>query len=356
MPPEVASFGTRATAYWLQDCLDDARLYPVSEHVVFRPARIAPLPDFTSHIVTVTGFDGTDRDRTVRLITDLGAQFSDQLKKNRTTHMIGGPQIDAKGSKVAKAQEWGVKVVGIEWLYAGLAEGRVVPSEEYELVEPEQQDPTASGRSFKFRRPADNSAVEVRSGGMVSGYLNSVKAGNAVDNGALLHPRLRLPAAPLSALPSGSVSNGEGSATSDMQFKAILDGIVSKPTRKRARPAKRENEPPPPPSMEEDNSQKGAASFLHTNNSQERDDAGFAVEYDDPEARQAKKRLLKEVQKKLKTPPMDEKEKRVVVDLTEDDKASGSQTRAALARAGSRSSASASAAAAAGSRSARKTG
>ncbi len=92
--------------------------------------------------MTVSGYDGQERALIGRLVTDLGkfyVRLSMSSDANRLSSSIAGgtfmeqmgkkinylilhPQSDAGAPKVAKGREWGIPVVGIEWLYACLLE------------------------------------------------------------------------------------------------------------------------------------------------------------------------------------------------------------------------------------------
>ena len=64
-------------------------------------------------LFSVTGFVDSSRYGIITLLTQLGAEFTDNLSR-KNTHLICK---EAKGPKYTKALEWGLHVVSIEWLY-----------------------------------------------------------------------------------------------------------------------------------------------------------------------------------------------------------------------------------------------
>lgn len=316
--PTTVSGATRATGYWLQACIDDNTLYPPSSHPLFQPSRYPlPIPLFSGLVITLTGFHGNDRDIVVRLISELGATYSESFGKT-ITHLLA----DVRGepsNKIAFAKKRNIPVLSTEWLFACLAEGQCVPTAEHEVFEvggpndDKKENVSSSGRAFTFRRPGDNSTVDVPSRPVVglwtTRYLDSDPETTSNGGANLVHPRFRKVKLEAPALSDG--------------FGAMVDELISgsKPGRsKRARGMAglgRETAPPPPPAMPgpEEDSQKSARALpllFGNQNSQERDGEG-SVTYDDPDGRKEKRKLLDKVAKKSRTPKMESRVKAIEI-------------------------------------------
>lgn len=63
--------------------------------------------------ISVTGFSGSTRSALVHAIQALGVAYDDAMHTS-TTHLICR---EAKGQKYAKAVEWGIQCVSMDWLY-----------------------------------------------------------------------------------------------------------------------------------------------------------------------------------------------------------------------------------------------
>ncbi|KAI9003880.1 hypothetical protein DFJ74DRAFT_774576 [Hyaloraphidium curvatum] len=307
LPQHVAEAGTVATAYWLQSCVDDERLYSPNDHVLFRPsAHRLPLECFAGLVMCVSGYvDGTEREVLGRLVTDLGGKWSEQLSR-RTTHLVFNTAAGERSAKYEKALEWGATAVSAEWLYACLAEGRLVDTADHAPVDlaslVQKENLPSSSRSFTFRRPVEGTPVDVAAkvGTLTTRCLYAARSGG---DAALLHPRMRKAGGSGGPL---AEAGAETPASDGGGFGAAVDELVSgsRPSaRHRVRPAKKEPVPPAP----EDGDSQGNALPLLGGPSQEARPAGGGITYDDPDGRVEKRKLMEQVtaSKRLRTPKME---------------------------------------------------
>jgi twin BRCT domain len=122
------------TPNWLQTCVKEQSLVdPTELPVLFQPQpwswrRLVVVGkenqekrDKTIRI-SVTGFQGAQRTAIVQAIRDIGAIYDDSMHQKRTTHLICCSR-NKSNPKFLKAQEWGITVVFVEWLYHVLQHG-----------------------------------------------------------------------------------------------------------------------------------------------------------------------------------------------------------------------------------------
>ena len=111
------------THHWIERCLYDERIAPL-DGVASVPGH-GPLPDAHTRCFSTTGLDrdGPDYHHCVAAIAALGARVSDTFRRGHTTHLVVGDGAWG-GIKVAKAREWGVEVVTLEWVRDALRLGR----------------------------------------------------------------------------------------------------------------------------------------------------------------------------------------------------------------------------------------
>lgn len=104
------------TDLWLERCLADRALHEPCSSAVFQPLLVdLNISEFRGYCITVTGFEGLDRDNISTLIKHLGATYTENLTR-KNTHVIYA--IESTGKKCEKAKEWGIQVVPREWLEA----------------------------------------------------------------------------------------------------------------------------------------------------------------------------------------------------------------------------------------------
>lgn len=130
------------TAFWVESCVAAGKLLDLHACALFSPISYeTPLRDMTAKrvCITVSGFQRSgepdwNQRRTVlrRLAVQLGAQYSERLRRRSTTHVIADGRV-AASDKVVKAREWGVIVVGHEWLIACARAGKVVGADGFDV-------------------------------------------------------------------------------------------------------------------------------------------------------------------------------------------------------------------------------
>lgn len=97
---------------------------PPNEHITFLPLAVPlPVSSFEDCILSFSGLDQSEACWVRRLIRALGGTTAQNF--SRKAHYLICPSMT--GKKYEKAKEWGVPVVGMEWLERVAREG-IVPA------------------------------------------------------------------------------------------------------------------------------------------------------------------------------------------------------------------------------------
>ena len=99
------------TAYWLNDTIEMRKLLPPWKAIHFPIPTDARLP-IDNMTLTITGFEGRDRDYVKDMISMIGGTYTGYFTKN--SHAIICKE--QKGEKYNKAIEWKVPVLSSVWL------------------------------------------------------------------------------------------------------------------------------------------------------------------------------------------------------------------------------------------------
>ncbi|KII84392.1 hypothetical protein PLICRDRAFT_179634 [Plicaturopsis crispa FD-325 SS-3] len=101
------------TECWLERCMFEERVCAPDEHVCFVPLDInAPIPDAERIHLSYSGLDQSEACWIRRLIRALGMTLSPNFSR-RSTHLLCPSRT---GAKHDKALEWGIPVIGMEWM------------------------------------------------------------------------------------------------------------------------------------------------------------------------------------------------------------------------------------------------
>ncbi|KAL7554868.1 hypothetical protein ACHAWF_018413 [Thalassiosira exigua] len=181
---ELNRIGARvvpASPVWVDACVRDGRKYDPEEcPLLFQPQAWPIRLLATSSggkgertrrfVVSVTGFVDASRYGIVAMLRSVGAEFTDSLTR-KNTHLICK---EAKGQKYAKAVEWGVRAVSVEWLYCAIRFGYEEGSEDrFSLAE--EKEPASA------RRPCTSVGEKVRSSLCDADVPPSSKKSEAVE-------------------------------------------------------------------------------------------------------------------------------------------------------------------------------
>jgi DNA replication regulator DPB11 len=128
MPVDGVPPPTVVTECWVEGCCFEQALLPTDRHLVFQPLP-APMPiaGTSTFAIHLSGYSTENLTYLRRLIRVIGATQAVSLNR-QTTHLVSGKK---EGPKVAKSQEWGVKVVSEAWLLAMGRSGSLVPEADY---------------------------------------------------------------------------------------------------------------------------------------------------------------------------------------------------------------------------------
>ncbi|CAL1715793.1 unnamed protein product [Somion occarium] len=110
------------TECWLERCLFEERICPGEEHMSFRPLENRePIEGIELVNLSYSGLDQSEACWLRRLARALGLTIAPNFSR-RSTHLLCPSR---SGAKFEKAQEWGIPVVGMEWLEEMIHSGRV---------------------------------------------------------------------------------------------------------------------------------------------------------------------------------------------------------------------------------------
>ncbi|KAF8512308.1 BRCT domain-containing protein, partial [Hysterangium stoloniferum] len=82
------------------------------DQLLHYPVRSKPIPEFAGHVITVTNYQGEERDYLKKLIEVMGATFTPSMSGQNTVVVAAYK----KGHKTTKAEEWSLPVVNHKWL------------------------------------------------------------------------------------------------------------------------------------------------------------------------------------------------------------------------------------------------
>lgn len=138
------------TTAWLDACLQEERLLPVADCVLFAPVpHETPLREMLRRrlSVTITGHQMPDerepnrrRDVLARLTRVLGASYSERMTKGKTTHLLADARAGTRSEKIEKARRWGIAIVSYKWLLACAEHGDIVDVGDYPVEDEQDGD------------------------------------------------------------------------------------------------------------------------------------------------------------------------------------------------------------------------
>nr|CAH8849819.1 unnamed protein product [Trichobilharzia regenti] len=102
------------TIYWVNDILAKGRMIPPFE-ILHLPSPFSKEITFSfirSQIISLTGFEGKDRQKIEVIIRQIGATFTDYLEPSNTLLVCKQPS----GKKYEMAQLWGIPCINMRWL------------------------------------------------------------------------------------------------------------------------------------------------------------------------------------------------------------------------------------------------
>ncbi|ORX68672.1 hypothetical protein DL89DRAFT_258520 [Linderina pennispora] len=118
------------TECWIEQCLQESVRYPgfnelanrqgaytglsKGQYVLFRPVRDHVIEDAGAMQLSISGYEGIERDHIGKLASVLKIPFSERFTR-QTTHLICHSPF--KGPKYDRAIRWGIPVVESSWLY-----------------------------------------------------------------------------------------------------------------------------------------------------------------------------------------------------------------------------------------------
>lgn len=101
------------SAHWLNDAIVKKQLLPPWEALHLpAPSTFGRQRPSTRHIVSISGFEGDERQRVKKMVEETGARMTTYFSKQNTVLVC--KRLD--GMKYKRAKDWGVPVVNATWL------------------------------------------------------------------------------------------------------------------------------------------------------------------------------------------------------------------------------------------------
>jgi PAX-interacting protein 1 len=99
------------TAYWLNDCLLARRMF-VPDMALHLPYIFGKERPCSNQVICMTNFEGDERQHIKQMIAVIGAKYTGYMSRANSVLIAKRPD----GAKYEKAVEWGIPVVGVQWL------------------------------------------------------------------------------------------------------------------------------------------------------------------------------------------------------------------------------------------------
>ncbi|KAL1923796.1 uncharacterized protein VTP21DRAFT_8776 [Calcarisporiella thermophila] len=113
--------GIVVTECWLERCLEEQRICSPDEHITFTPLSVSvPIPGFEQLFISISGYTGLEREHIRRLVTHLGARFSETFSRQNTHLLCPAP---SEGLKYTRAREWKTPTITFGWIEACTRQG-----------------------------------------------------------------------------------------------------------------------------------------------------------------------------------------------------------------------------------------
>lgn len=186
------------TCHWLERCVEAGLAIPLSGDAGLNPAYRplpcdAPLESMQRLRVSTSLYDESVKESVHMLCRLLGAKYTDNLRRNKNTHLV---VPTAEGTKYEAAKKWGLHVVTVEWLHACVKAGRRVsevdfpppraPDDDADDAGAEPPPPPAPKSASKPAPPPSNSQGGTRD---LSNVLRASQPAPRPSSSAVAAPR-----------------------------------------------------------------------------------------------------------------------------------------------------------------------
>jgi len=234
---ELSSIIEPVSPIWITACIQEGYVYnPTQYPKLFQP-QTYPLrlfPKNTKFLVSVTGFVDASRYGIIWMLRSLGAEYTDSLKA-KNTHLIccttvndenNNHNVVGGGAKYAKAKEWGLHVVTLDWLYHCMRYGYEEGCEDKFLATRLEDQPANNTKKEEEKKKSSDVIVKC-----------SMDTTNITNEAVLTHP----------VVSKASTEAATSTATATMKPPSNSDDDSSSPRR-----GKRDHKPPQASPVEKD--------------------------------------------------------------------------------------------------------
>ncbi|PWN91675.1 hypothetical protein FA10DRAFT_265521 [Acaromyces ingoldii] len=124
--------GALVTHLFVERCMHESRLVDAKESFALQPCPTGfPVAGARDTFVAVTGLsEGIEQHQALAALKEAGLQTSSTLKRSAHTHLLCGSDADRSESsrlKRQRAKEWGIPIVGLDFIQRIYSEGKVEP-------------------------------------------------------------------------------------------------------------------------------------------------------------------------------------------------------------------------------------
>lgn len=117
------------TAYWLSDTIILKQVLPPSQALHLpAPSTFGTQRPATKYIISISGFEGDERERVKKMVYESGASLTMYLSRHNSLLICKTPE----GNKYKSAKEWNIPVVNCAWL-SDILQGNLSHMTQYDL-------------------------------------------------------------------------------------------------------------------------------------------------------------------------------------------------------------------------------
>jgi hypothetical protein len=127
--PEVPPGTIVVTEWWVERCIHYKCTFDPATDALSRPFADATIPEFSSLMVSTTGFAGVDLRQVAEAVKLMGATYQEKVLPSSSVLVSGSASI--KKEKAFYAQKHHIPVVSAEWLWACLESKKQVPFDKF---------------------------------------------------------------------------------------------------------------------------------------------------------------------------------------------------------------------------------
>lgn len=153
---EIPEDITIVTELWLEWCMTMKKLIPVKEYLLGRTIQKINVPKISKLVVNTSGFHQLSTLHISKIVDCVGARYSETFTPEVSILVCNSAGVNR--DKVLCAQTWNIPIVGPDWLFKLMTEGRIPSVEQFciggsKSKRVEEASPKQSARQVCTDRP-----------------------------------------------------------------------------------------------------------------------------------------------------------------------------------------------------------